>query len=185
MAEQIEGTQDKYVTLTLDKEYYALNIASVREILELNEITHIPKSPKHVRGVVNVRGQAVPVMDLRVIFGLPEAQTNLYTRVVIMELEREGEHLAVGLIADTVKEVAEIEASLIEAPPKMANTDLVQGVARVEGRFVLILDVDKLFAEEDSEVLATPRAEELLDESAEQGLSPEEVAELLAAPIPA
>lgn len=183
MHEQQDGEAlDKYVTLTLDKEYYALNITSVREILELNDITRIPQTPKHMRGIVNVRGQAVPVVDMRVKFGLPEAQTDLFTRVVILELVKEGEQLTVGLIADTVKDVIEIERSQVEAPPKMANSELLHGVARSDGRFVLILDADRLFSDEDPVMEPENMFKGLLDDMQEEAAPVEEFEPLEQAP---
>lgn len=152
MSMEKDEISNKYVTLTLEKELYALRISLVREILELNEITSIPQTPDYVRGIVNLRGTAVPVIDLRRKFGLPLAQSDLSTRVLIMEVLLGDEPLTVGLIADSVREVIEIDEAQIDPPPKMGcikNSRLLDGITKHEGRFVLLLNADRIFAEDE------------------------------------
>ncbi len=149
---QEDGAESRFLTFTLGEIFFALNIHSVREILDLPEITRIPGAPDYMRGVVNVRGTAVPVMDLRMKFGLGQVEKTVNTRVVIVEIAKNDSTSVVGALADSVKEVLELEPEAIDPPPSMGaavRTDFVRGIGKHGGRFLLILDVDKIFASED------------------------------------
>ena len=108
----------QYITFKLGDESFAINVAQVREVLELPQITKVPTAPDYMRGVVNVRGKAVPVVDLRLKFGLPSTPDTVNSRIVVLELELDGEITVVGGIADSVHEVIELEASQINPPPQ-------------------------------------------------------------------
>jgi purine-binding chemotaxis protein CheW len=142
----------KYLTFTLGEELFALDIASVREIQDVTEITRIPKTPEFMRGVVNLRGNAVPVMDLRQKFGMERTERTINTRIVILEIRR-GEGISlIGSLADSVKEVFEMEAEAVDPPPRMGTSvraDFIQGIGKQNGKFVLILDIDKVFTERE------------------------------------
>ncbi len=157
MSEAKHSGTERFLTLTLDEEYFALDIYSVREILDMTEITRIPQTPKFMLGVVNVRGNAVPVIDLRLKFGMDKGETTLNTRIVIMEIKRGDEDIAVlGAMADSVKEVLEMESEKIDQPPKMGTsirTDFIRGIGKHNGKFILILDIDKVFSTEELEAL--------------------------------
>jgi purine-binding chemotaxis protein CheW len=149
MNDTTEPSSDRYLTFSLGKEMFALDIAGVREILDMTEITRIPQTPESLRGVVNVRGAAVPVVDLRRRFGMEPAERTVNTRIVIVEIPRgQGEEVTVlGAIADSVKEVLELEPESIAAPPRMGtsvDTDFLRGIGKHEGRFILILDIAKV-----------------------------------------
>ncbi|MFZ5810429.1 MAG: chemotaxis protein CheW [Thermodesulfobacteriota bacterium] len=149
-----DGTE-RFLTLSLGREHFALDIYSVREILDMTEITRIPQTPEYMRGVVNVRGGAVPVVDLRLKFGMPAAEQTLNTRIVILEIARGEKSAAIGAIADSVREVLEIEADRIDPPPRMGTgvqVDFIRGIARHDDRFLIVLDADKVFT--TAEVLA-------------------------------
>ncbi len=149
--EQNAGTE-RFLTLTLGNEFFALDIYSVREILDMTDITRIPQTPDYMSGVVNVRGNAVPVIDLRVKFGMEATEATLNTRIVIMEIKQGDAVTAIGAIADSVKEVLELEAGRIDPPPRMGTavrTDFIRGIGKHEGRFILILDVEKVFTTEE------------------------------------
>ncbi|GAB7081622.1 chemotaxis protein CheW [Megalodesulfovibrio paquesii] len=153
-AQQVTQDQGflRLLTLTLNNVYFALDIHSVREILDMTDITGIPHTPDYMRGVVNVRGSAVPVVDLRLKFGLPEAERTLNTRIVILEVPRGDGVAATGAIADSVKEVLEVEISSIDPPPRMGTgvkTDFIRGICRHNERFLLILDVSKIFSSDE------------------------------------
>ncbi|GAB7081616.1 chemotaxis protein CheW [Megalodesulfovibrio paquesii] len=142
----------RLLTLTLDNVYFALDIQSVREILDMTDITSIPHTPEYMRGVVNVRGSAVPVVDLRLKFGLPAAERTLNTRIVILEVSRGDGMAAIGAIADSVREVLEVETSKIDPPPRMGTgikVDFIKGISRQNDRFLLILDASKVFSTEE------------------------------------
>jgi purine-binding chemotaxis protein CheW len=145
-----ETTQ--YMTFKLGQELFAINVAQVREVLEVPLITKVPSAPPYVRGVVNVRGQATPVVDFRLKFGLPGIADTVHTRIIVMELELDGEATVLSGIADSVHEVIELEPASIEPPPRIAmrwRTDFIQGMGRRGDEFIIILDVNAVFSSED------------------------------------
>ncbi|MHC1713072.1 MAG: chemotaxis protein CheW [Solidesulfovibrio sp.] len=148
MEEKAMNGVNRYLTLTLGGEFFAIDIFAVREILDYTDITRIPQTPECMRGVVNVRGKAVPVVDLGVKLGLGEVTRTINTRIVIVEIRHDGEVSMMGALADSVKEVLEIDAASIAPPPSLgASVDVasIQGIARHEDRFILLLDVDRVF----------------------------------------
>lgn len=139
----------QYITFKLGDELFAIDVAQVREVLELPPITRVPTAPAYMRGVVNVRGKAIPVVDLRAKFGLPSAADTLASRIVVMELELDGEPTVVGGVADSVQEVIEIEAAQIEPPPRIAmrwRTELIKGMGRRGDDFIIILNIGAVFS---------------------------------------
>lgn len=146
----------QYITFHLGNELFAIDVAQVREILELSQITRVPTAPEYLRGVVNVRGKAIPVVDLRLKFGLPSTADTLNSRVVVMELDIDGEITVVGGIADSVHEVIELDPAQINPPPRIASrwrTELIRGMGRRGDQFVIILDIAAVFASDDLAVL--------------------------------
>ncbi len=146
------GGAGKYLTFAMAGEFYAIEISSVREVLDMTDITRIPTTPEFMLGVVNLRGNAVPVIDLRLKFGLEKTERTINTRIIIMEINMDDEVWLLGAMADSVKEVLEIEASMIDPPPKMGTsirTDFLSGLAKHDGRFILLLDTAKVFSMEE------------------------------------
>jgi len=147
MSTSIQTSQ--YITFKLGDELFAIDVAQVREVLELPPITSVPTAPAYMRGVVNVRGKAIPVIDLRTKFGLPHSQDTLNSRIVVMELELDGEPTVVGGVADSVHEVIELEAGQIEPPPRIAlrwRTELIKGMGRRGDEFIIILKIEAVFS---------------------------------------
>jgi len=143
---------NKYVTLTLDKEFFALAISSVREIQDMTDITRIPQTPEHMRGVVNLRGNAVPVIDLKQKFHMGATEKTINTRIIIMEVASGSDIMLLGVLADSVKEVIELEEHQLDPPPKMGaavNAAFLRGIAKHNGKFILVLDIDKVFSDEE------------------------------------
>lgn len=142
----------QYITFKLGEELFAINVGQVREVLEISQITRVPTAPDYMRGVVNVRGRAIPVVDLRMKFGLPKTTDTVNSRVVVMELDLDGETTVVGGIADSVHEVIELEPSQINPPPRIAmrwRTELIQGMGRRGDEFIIILDINAVFSSDD------------------------------------
>jgi purine-binding chemotaxis protein CheW len=142
----------QYMTFKLGNELFAINVAQVREVLEVSTITRVPTAPDYMRGVVNVRGKSTPVVDLRVRFGLPIANDTVATRIIVMELLLDGETTVLGGMADSVHEVIELDPSNINPPPSIAmrwRTDFIQGMGRRGDDFVIILDINAVFASEE------------------------------------
>lgn len=146
----------QYMTFKLGDELFAINVAQVREVLEVSQITRVPTAPEYMRGVVNVRGQAIPVVDLRTRFGLPKAEETVNTRIIVMELDLGGETTVLGGMADSVHEVIELEPSSINPPPRIAmrwRTEFIQGMGRRGDEFIIILDVNAVFSSDELTML--------------------------------
>ena len=139
----------QYLTFQLADETFAFDVANVREILELTSITKIPHSPDFMRGVINLRGSVVPVLDLRLNFGMQCTQQTVNTCIIVVEVNLGGVALILGVLADSVQEVVDMEPDQIEPPPQLGtrlNTGFIQGMGKVGNDFVMILDVDKVFS---------------------------------------
>jgi purine-binding chemotaxis protein CheW len=146
----------QYMTFKLGSELFAIAVAQVREVLEVSQITRVPTAPDYMRGVVNVRGQATPVVDLRLKFGLPRTPDTVHTRIIVMELELDGECTVLGGVADSVHEVIELEPANIDPPPRIAmrwRTDFIQGMGKRGDDFIIILDVNAVFSSDDTALI--------------------------------
>ncbi|MDR3639832.1 MAG: chemotaxis protein CheW [Humidesulfovibrio sp.] len=149
MAEKNATEISQHLTFTLGKEVFALDIASVREVLELTSITKIPRTPDFMRGVINLRGHAVPVMDLRLKFGMPKAEATVDTCIIIVEVDFEGDRIIMGGMVDSVREVFEIPSDRIEVAPRMGtsiSTDYIKGIGKQDDVFIIILDIARIFS---------------------------------------
>ncbi|MEI7816275.1 MAG: chemotaxis protein CheW [Desulfuromonadales bacterium] len=147
MAEDLEATQ--YLTFVLNEEVFAVDVARVREILEMPSITKVPQVPAFMRGVINLRGCVVPVIDLHMKFGMRETEQTVNTCIIVVEVDMEGENIVLGALADSVQEVIEMEPSQIESAPHIGThlkTDFLRGMGKHNERFVMILDIDKVFS---------------------------------------
>jgi purine-binding chemotaxis protein CheW len=162
MGAAAQSESQRFLTMTLGQEIFAIDIFSVREILDYTDITRIPQTPDFMRGVVNVRGSAVPVVDLKMKFGLGHVERTLNTRIVIVEIRREDGVSVMGALADSVKEVLELETERIDPPPRMGaavRADFIRGIGKHGDRFILILDVDKVFSTDEIQDLSQLLAE--------------------------
>jgi len=157
-ADEAERRHDlnQYLTFMLGRETFALGILSIKEILEYSAPTEIPMMPAFIRGVVNLRGAAVPVVDLCARFGRPSAAVTKKTCIVIIETRLQDESHVLGVVVDAVNEVLEIPGSEIEPAPSFGasiRADFIQGMGKVRGKFVIILDVDRVLCVEELEML--------------------------------
>ncbi|WP_300158525.1 chemotaxis protein CheW [Solidesulfovibrio sp.] len=148
MAEAANSNDNQYLTFTLERELFALDIGSVREVLELVNITRVPRTPDYIRGVINLRGRAVPVVDLKLKFGMGATERTVNTCIIIVEVNLEGEATVLGALADSVQEVYEMESSQIEPTPRMGTpikSDFIRGMGKSGDQFIIILDINKVF----------------------------------------
>lgn len=139
----------QYMTFRLGDELFGIDVAQVREVLEVLQITRVPMAPEYMRGVVNVRGQATPVVDLRLRFGLPKGTDTVHTRIIVMELDLDGEATVLGGVADSVHEVIGLDPESINPPPRIAmrwRTEFIQGMGRRGDDFMIILDINAVFS---------------------------------------
>lgn len=136
------------LTLRLDDEYFAIEAESVREILDLVPVTEVPNASPFAPGLINVRGRVVPLADLKVAFGMPQAKTDQDTRIVVIETEIDNEPTVVGILADKVYDVTDIEPSAIEEAPRVGmrwRSDYVRGIGKRNGNFIIIPDLGRIF----------------------------------------
>ncbi|TVR70658.1 MAG: chemotaxis protein CheW [Spirochaetaceae bacterium] len=148
----VSMTARQYLTFTLADEHYAVPVEEVKEVLEFSSVTRVPKTQAFMRGVINLRGSVIPVIDLRLKFGLDATEKTIATSIVVLELELGGTPITVGALADSVQEVISLDESAIEPPPRIGariNTDFIRGIGRQEDSFILLLDIDRIFSEED------------------------------------
>ena len=148
--------QPQYLTFYIAEEEYAVGILRVKEIIQFDTVTRVPKMPPWIRGVINLRGGVVPVVDLAVKFRLPETRITNATCIVIVEVELAGEQTVMGVLADAVSQVIELRAGDIQPPPAFGtgvHADFLLGMGRAGKKFVLMLDIDKVLSTD--ELLAT------------------------------
>lgn len=162
-----EANQDRhqYLTFLIGKESYAIGILRIKEIIEYAELTAVPMMPRCVRGVINLRGAVVPVLDLASRFGGAQAVPTRRTCIVIVEIQASGEATQdLGVIVDAVNEVVEIPASEIEPPPSFGTRipeNFIEGMGKVAGKFVIVLNVDRVLSADDIVGLAGTPAQAL------------------------
>jgi purine-binding chemotaxis protein CheW len=152
MDERTAKDINQFLTFTLGREIFALDIGTVREVLELTTITRIPRTPPFMRGVINLRGHAVPVVDMRLKLGMSKGEDTVDTCIIIVEIDFEGEQTVMGALVDSVREVFEMAPEAIEAAPKMGaavNAEYIRGMGRQNDNFIIILDIGKIFSAEE------------------------------------
>ena len=139
----------QYLTFKLDSEVFALDVATVREVLDFTNLTRIPRTPEFMRGVINLRGSVVPVVDLRLAFGMSATEKTVNTCVIVVEVTLEGETTIMGALADSVEEVIDLEPEQVQPAPKIGTsikTDFIRGMGKRDTRFLMILDIDRVFS---------------------------------------
>ena len=142
----------QYLTFTLEDEVFALDIHKVREVLDFSTVTKVPRTPDFMRGVINLRGMVVPVVDMRLKFGMPQTEKTVNTCIIIVELALSGETVVVGAMADSVKEVIDLEPEQIEPAPRIGtslDTEFIRGMGKHNDSFIIILDVDAVFSSDE------------------------------------
>lgn len=143
------GTTVQYLAFKLGDEVYAVDVAKVREILDFPPITKVPRTPDFMRGVINLRGSVVPVVDMRLKFGMSMTEKSVNTCIIVVEALLENELTTIGAIADSVQEVVELDPAHIEPPPKIGSrlkVEFLKGMGKIGENFLMILDIDKVFS---------------------------------------
>jgi len=151
-------TTTQYFTFTLDGEDYALEISKVREVLDYTTITRVPRVPPFMLGVINLRGNVVPVIDMRLKLGLNAGERTVETCIVIVEIELEGETVQMGSLADSVKAVIDLSDEEISPPPRFGarlNSQFIKGMGKQEDGFLIILDIDRVLSLEEQYSIQT------------------------------
>ncbi len=153
-----QAGEGQYLTFKLADEIYALEITKVREVLDFTKITRLPNMPEFMAGVINLRGGVVPVVDLRLKFGMTAADITVNTCIVIADVTVANKATHLGALADQVREVINLEASQIEPPPRIGarlDTQFIRGMGKLDDQFIIILDIEKVFSLRELEFVAS------------------------------
>lgn len=152
------GQINSYLTFKLGEEEFAANVSKVLSIMEMTKITKVPKSPEYMQGVINLRGQVLPVVDTRIKFGMSPTEFTQNTCIIVMEVNVENEQVLVGALVDSVQEVLELNDEDIQPPPSIGTnykSEFISGMAKVDEKFIMILDMDKVFSAKELEDVQT------------------------------
>lgn len=149
MEQKNNAAAGKYLTFALAQEEYGVPVLKVREIIKMMDITGVPQVPAHIKGVINLRGKVIPIVDLRLKFGMPTQDYTERTCIIVVEVEVSGRRLMLGMIVDWVSEVLNIAADEIEPTPDFGerlDTEYMHGVAKIKGTVKILLDLDRVLA---------------------------------------
>ncbi len=147
---------NQYFTFMLGEEDFALEIGKVREVVDYTTITKVPRMPEFLRGVINLRGNVVPVIDLRLKLGMTATVKTVDTCIVIVEIEIDGDLMQVGALADSVKAVIDLDPGQIDPPPKLGTqlrSDFIRGMGKQDEKFIIILEIDRILTSDDLDLV--------------------------------
>jgi len=142
----------QYLTFRLGEESFGIDVLKVREILDLVDVTKVPKSPEYMLGVINLRGSVVPVVDLRKRFGIACGERTKDNCIIVLEINFGDEEMKVGIVGDMVEEVVDLRAEQIEPPPRLGSqlrAEFIVGMGKQEEAFIILLDIDKIFSADE------------------------------------
>ncbi len=157
--EERAGRGGEYLCFFLGEEQFAVNVSRVEVVLEMQNVTRVPKAPPHMRGVINHRGSVVPVVDLRLRFGMGPSELKEGTSIIILQIDHGGGLLTVGMLADGVREVVDLDPSNTEKPPRLGrrlDDAVIEGIAKRGDEFVILLNIDQAFRTEALEAPLPP-----------------------------
>ena len=152
--QQLSGELFQVVSFRLATEEYGVDISQVQEIIRMVEITHVPRAPRFMEGVINLRGQLIPIIDLRTRFGMSRADHSKSTRIIVTDIGTKR----VGMVVDSVSEVLNIPVENVEDAPEMIagiGTEYIQGVGKLDNRLIILLDLSKVITTEEKQALDT------------------------------
>lgn len=176
MGSEATAAITQYLTFTLGEEDFALEIDRVREVLDYTSITKVPRMPEFLRGVINLRGNVVPVVDLRLKLGMSAISRTVDTCIVIVDIMIDGELIQMGALADSVKEVIDLGPEQISPPPRLGtklDSRFIKGMGTQDERFLIILDIDRVLSSDElATVGRTPMGTGSLEDSAHAGVAP-------------
>lgn len=159
--------KNTYLTFQLEDETFAVDVQNVHEVLEFTMVTKIPGVSDFVRGIINLRGRVVPVVDLRFKFGMPETIKTRSTCVIVLDIGVGENKTVIGALADSVKDVFEFEPSQVEPPPRigsLSKTDFILGIGKREEQFIIILNINRVFSSDEVFLLGATADEDALEE---------------------
>ena len=154
----MEHETGSYISFVLGEEYFAINVTQVLNLLQLVQITKVPTAPDYMKGVINLRGTVLPIIDIRIKFGMPPIEYKRDTVILVLNVEIDGETVNAGILVDAVKEVCEINTDEILPPPGIGSkykSKFIDGVYKMnDDRFVMLLDIDKVFSTDELVMMA-------------------------------
>lgn len=156
MSDMMINETRQYLTFRLNEEIFGVDVVQVREILDYIRITKVPQTPDFMCGVINLRGSVVPVIDMRMKFGMEKTEITVNTCIVVMEVNLEGETTIIGALVDSVQEVFELESRDIEPAPKIGtklNIEFIKGMGKRDDKFLILLNIDKVFSSDELEMV--------------------------------
>lgn len=162
MATVADRDTTQYLTFKLGEELFALDITKVREVLDFTLVTKVPRTPEFMRGVINLRGSVVPVVDLRLKFGMQKTEQTVNTCIIISEVTVDGDTTILGALADSVQEVIDLGPENIAPAPRIGTklrTEFIKGIGKQNDRFVILLDIDRVFSVDDLSLVHDHQAE--------------------------
>jgi purine-binding chemotaxis protein CheW len=145
-----------FLSFRLGEELFAANVSKVVEILELPRITKVPMAPSYMRGVINLRGNVLPVIDSRKKFGLPFTDDTINTNIIVINIFMDNQQIMVGAVVDVVDKVLEVDLANIQPPPSLGSkyqSEFIEGMIKVEDQFLMIVDINKVFSSDDMDIL--------------------------------
>lgn len=154
-----QSNEGKYLTFSLAEEEYGIGILKIKEIIGMMEITSVPKTPEFVKGVINLRGKVIPVIDLRLRFSMEKDEYTERTCIIVVEIEGQVGTILMGVVVDAVSEVMNIKGDDIEATPNFGtklNTEYILGMAKTDGKVRILLDIDKVL--NNAEIMALEKS---------------------------
>lgn len=156
-------TIESFLSFQLEDETFAVNVHKVLEVLEKQHITKVPNAPHYIKGVINFRGEVIPVIESRDKFNMSPRVNNDKIVIIVLDVKKKGNNIMVAAIADQVRDVLEIKPDQIAEVPEMGsnyNTEFITGMVKVDDGFMMILDIDKIFSEEEINLLNVSNLEE-------------------------
>jgi len=156
MSNEIKSKINSYLTFKLGEEYFAANVSKVLNILEMTKVTKVPKAPNYMKGVINLRGSVLPLVDTRIKFDMPETEYTTNTCILVLDITLNNETVHVGALVDSVQEVLEFDDALIQPAPSIGTryrSEFIEGIAKVEDEFIMILNMDLIFSTDELSLL--------------------------------
>ena len=153
---------NSYLTFRLGKETFAANVGNVLQILEITEITKIPKAPPYMKGVINLRGSVLPIIDFRHKFNLPQIEHTKNTCIIVLSVEINNDTIEIGAIVDSVIQVIEVNSNEIKSAPSIGNkykSEFISGIIEINESFIMLLNINMIFSTDD--IITLPEAQEI------------------------
>jgi purine-binding chemotaxis protein CheW len=158
---------NSYLTFKLGEEVFGANVSKVLNILEMTKITKVPKAPVYMKGVINLRGSVLPLIDTRIKFDMSETEYTTNTCILVLDIDMNGDSVHVGALVDSVQEVIEIEDSQISPPPSIGSkyrSEFIEGMAKIGDEFIMLLNMDLIFSANELSLLKESTGEVQLEE---------------------